>query len=303
MLRLQLAMTRQRVIFRIEAGEENLAGKMFRGGLARIFIFFSFFIILIYLVYYHETRMVVLTEVDVFIEDLPAGLDGFTILHLSDLHGASFGKNQDRLIKMVKNRRFDLVAVTGDMVDARNPDVQPGITLAAKMKALAPVYFVNGNHEVASRRWPELRAGLQEHGAEVLENRTVAISRGGATLLLSGLNYPWRRAGLSNLPAHALERRPDTVHVLLAHDPAIFREATQKEVDLVLSGHTHGGQVCLPFVGALFNPDGKLFPKHAAGLFRQGKTNLYVNRGLGTSVLPFRFLARPEMALIRLKRS
>jgi len=247
--------------------------------------------------------MVVLTEVDVAIKDLPDGLDGFTILHLSDLHGANFGKNQSRLIKMVKNRHFDLVAVTGDMVDARNPDIRPGITLAARMRTLAPVFFVNGNHEVASRRWPELRAGLQEHNVEILENRTVAISRGGATLLLSGLKYPWRRAGLSNLPAYALEQRPDTVRVLLAHDPAIFREATQKEVDLVLSGHTHGGQVCLPFVGALFNPDGKLFPKNAAGFFRQGKTNLYINRGLGTSVLPFRFLARPEMALIRLKRT
>lgn len=279
-----------------------MVGRMGRGGMAKILIFFVF-ILLLFLTYYHETKMVVLSEIDVSIKDLPAGLDGFTILHLSDLHGATFGKDQDRLIKMLKNRHFDLVAITGDMVDARDPDIQPGITLAAKMATLAPVYFVNGNHELAGRCWPELRAGLQERKVEVLENRTVSINRGGATVLLSGLNYPWRKAGLSSLSPGVFTPCPQVVHVLLAHDPAIFKEAAEKKIDLVLSGHTHGGQVCLPFIGALFNPDGKLLPNCAAGIFQQGKTTLYVNRGLGTSILPLRFMARPEMALIRFRRS
>lgn len=220
---------------------------------------------------------------------VPQGFDGFCIAHISDLHNKRFGKNQARLVKAVEKLQPDMIALTGDFVDLQTRDLGFMEELLAGVQGIAPVYYVDGNHDPRSPFYPEFVAMLAQYGVTVLDGKTVALERGGDAMTLAG--YPcWDFSALA-APAD----------IALYHDPEGFRLLETYGYGLVLSGHNHGGQIALPWGQAIIGPAGKLFPEYSYGLYEEGSSAMVLSRGLGTRGFPFRLFAMPEVVGVEFK--
>ena len=231
----------------------------------------------------------------VCLNNLPANFSGLTILHLSDLHSKQFGRRQTKLVRLINQQKYDLVALTGDFVNKFKPDIKPMIDLINQLNKV-PVYFVPGNHE--RKTGFQARESLNAAGVRILDNKAVRMVKNGQCLWIIGVDDP--HLGKACLNA-ALEQVDDSApKILLAHSPNIYPEAIEKRLDLVLAGHTHGGQVRLPLIGALIAPGQGLFPQWDYGLYQKGQTTMIINGGLGESDLPVRFNIKPEIGLVKL---
>lgn len=244
-----------------------------------------------------EPQWIKVRKYTVPVQNLPAAFEGFTILHLSDLHDKQFGKEQVELLGLIRQQKYDIIAITGDLVDKRNPRLEPGLELIRGLKD-KPVYFVPGNHEWWSGY--EMRDMLVRLGVRVLENRAEKLSFGQDHIWLLGVDDPY--LGKDDLQAALKETGGEAgPKVLLAHAPEIFQTAVKEKVDIVLVGHTHGGQIRIPVVGAVVVPGQGLLPKFDYGLYTGGVTRMLITGGLGESVLPIRFNMPPEIVLVTLK--
>ncbi len=247
------------------------------------------------------------TDYTVYSADLPAGFDGYRIAHISDLHDAELGKDHEKLLTLLRNAAPDIIVITGDLVDRNRTDLPRALSFAEKAMAIAPCYYVTGNHEGKIPQYPQLKAGLTALGVKVLENERVDLTRGGDRLALLGLRDPLF-AGEEELQQDlaaeewmaALKPQEDVYTVLLAHRPTYFEIYQANSVDLVFCGHNHGGQFRLPFVGGLYTPREGFFPVYDGGLYEEGGTVMVVSRGIGNSTFPFRFNNRPEVVVVQL---
>ena len=242
--------------------------------------------------------------------NLPAAFDGFRIAQVSDLHDAQIGKNNSRLIALLREASPDMIVLTGDMIDSNRTNVSRSLQAITEIAAIAPCYYVTGNHEadIDEADYAALERGMLEAGVVVLHNRAVLLERAGDTLLLAGIDDPkfekvYETKGYRMSASYIKTiTKGGEYTVLLSHRPQYFERYVEAEVNLVLSGHVHGGQVRLPFVGGVFAPNHALFPRYDAGLYTEGKTQMAVSRGIGNSVLPLRVNNRPEVLLLELKR-
>lgn len=249
---------------------------------------------------YLERLSVAVRRYRVTIRALPAAFEGFTILQLSDLHDKEFGSGGNELIELLSRERFDLVALTGDMVVGDSPLLTPTLDLLAGFRKIsgAPVFSVPGNHEWRRQRATEFNGKLQEAGARVLSNGCTAIQRGEDRLWIVGVDDPvTQRDRLDQALDKIDDRSPK---LLLAHSPQAYPQAAAHGIDLMLTGHTHGGQVRIPFLGASYVPSMGFFPRYDYGLYSSGPTTLIVSGGLGESGIPIRFNIRPEVSLVTL---
>ena len=241
---------------------------------------------------------------------LPEAFDGYRIAHVSDLHNAEMGKDNEKLLAMLKNAEPDIIAITGDLIDSRNTDIDIALRFAEEAVKIAPCYYVTGNHEARKAKglYADFEASLIEVGVIVLHDSEILIERDNTNISLVGIDDPafaennGGGVGLSMASEHigALSTN-DGFTILLSHRPEFFNQYVRADIDLVFSGHAHGGQFRLPFVGGLVAPNQGLFPKYDAGLYTEEKTNMIVSRGIGNSILPFRFNNRPEVILVELE--
>ena len=244
-------------------------------------------------------------------ERLPETFDGYRIAHVSDLHNAELGKDNEKLLNMLREAKPDIIAITGDIIDSRNTDINIALQFTNAAMEIAPCYYVTGNHEARVSEYDELKAGLIEQGVVVLEDATTEISLDGDTITLIGVNDPSYQTDylfgdsetVMNGKLQEISDVENGFTVLLSHRPELFEIYADNNMDLVLSGHAHGGQFRLPFVGGLVAPNQGLFPKYDAGIYTEENTNMIVSKGIGNSILPFRFNNRPEVILIELNCS
>ena len=243
-------------------------------------------------------------------EDIPSEFDNFRIVQISDLHNAEFGENNEKLLLMLKQADADIIAITGDMIDSRNTDIDVAISFAQKAVNIAPVYYVNGNHE--SRvlgEYEKLKQGLTDAGVNILENSSADITIGDEAITLIGINDPNFRMDIvddtmeQNVAHQLMNVIPDNDNykVLLAHRPECF-DVYAGNVDLVLSGHAHGGQFIIPFVGGLVAPGQGFFPEYYEGSHIKENTEMIVSRGIGNSIIPFRINNKPEIIVAELTK-
>ena len=241
---------------------------------------------------------------------LPGAFDGYRIAHVSDLHNAEMGKDNEKLLDMLREAKPDIIAITGDLIDSRNTDIEIALQFVEEAVKIAPCYYVTGNHEArVSEYFDDLKNGLTELGIIILEDERVDLDKNSETITLIGINDPSFKSDYlfgdseTVVETHLQElmNESDSFTLLLSHRPELFEIYVNNEVDLVLSGHAHGGQFRLPFVGGLVAPNQGLFPKYDAGLYTEENTNMIVSRGIGNSILPFRFNNRPEVILIELQ--
>ena len=242
---------------------------------------------------------------------LPEAFDGYRIAHVSDLHNAEMGKNNEKLLDMLREAEPDIIAITGDIIDSRNTNVEIALEFTKAAMEIAPCYYVTGNHEARVSEYDELKEGLIEQGVVVLDDERIELELSGETIALLGVNDPsfetdYLFGDSETVMKNRLQEISDAENeftILLSHRPELFEVYADNNMDLVLSGHAHGGQFRLPFVGGLVAPNQGLFPKYDAGLYTDEDTNMIVSRGIGNSILPFRFNNRPEVILIELKCS
>ncbi|MET7016616.1 metallophosphoesterase [Bacillus mycoides] len=257
---------------------------------------------------YLQNNLISITEVKITSSKIPSSFKGYKILQISDLHNKKFGDNQDVLIQKVKSINPDIIAITGDLIDSKSYDAEMSMQVIRELVKEYPVYFVTGNHEKWSGKYNSLEKKLKKQHVTVLRNEHVIIQKGGHEINLLGIDDPEFNTGdidegsivKDAIVKAKIEMQPDRYNVLLSHRPEFIEEYAAEQIDLVLSGHAHGGQVRLPFIGGLVAPNQGVLPKYTAGLYEKQNTSMIVSRGLGNSIIPQRVFNRPEIVVVQL---
>lgn len=264
--------------------------------------------VLLALAGYVGSRALVVRRLDAAFDGLPAGLEGLRVVQLSDLHVGPHTPRGHlrRIVAAVERERPDLLAITGDQVDDHDLDVAHFAAAFGGLRAPLGVFAIAGNHDVYAG-WDGVRQGMERMGATVLVNDAVSVERGGARLWVAGTGDP---AGLQWHAEGGAEAAPDVERTLarvppgaftlaLAHNPALWPALAQRGVHLTLSGHTHHGQLSVPFLKwCLASP----FLEHAMGSHQRGGSLLYINPGTNYWGIPLRLGAWPEVTVVTLRR-
>ena len=244
-----------------------------------------------------EPFMIAVERQEIYLRKLPQALDGFRIAHLSDLHYGPMvdPRHLQRAIEIANDLRPDMIALTGDYISQERDYAAPCAEVVGRLSATHGVYAILGNHD----HWTDAKLItdlFRAEGIRMLINEGVRIDARGEAFWLAGVDDTM--VGLEDLSLSLAGARDEEFKLLLAHNPTILRRAARADVDLVLSGHTHGGQVILR---PEKNRSGRPRRRMLRGLGRRANTQIYVTRGLGTVVLPIRYGCPPEVSLLELR--
>jgi hypothetical protein len=281
-------------------GKREQKGKKTRKGLFAALILLAAFLFWIPIELYLSNNEPVTEYITVRSSRLPEAFDGFRILHLSDLHEKTFGPGNDTLFKTARDAEPDIIAITGDLIDTPE-GIYYAKTLLPGLTAIAPVYYVTGNHEWAAdgptasmgrdRLITRLEEVVNESGAVWLDSAFISLGEG---FVLAGMSdqLNWTAPRMHRL-RQMIEGEPFIV--LLSHRNDFY----YGDFDVVLAGHAHGGVVRLPFTDGLIGPAREWFPKGTSGVIQSGEAQVVVSRGLGDTYFP-RFLNRPQVLVVTL---
>lgn len=240
-----------------------------------------------------------LSETDVFIRGLPEGFEAFRIAQITDVHHSRIVSIEEvaRVVELARGAKADMIALTGDYTTSRRRYIEPCAEVLGGLDAPQGVWAVLGNHDHYTDAELTTRA-LVRRGINVLNNANTVVRRGGDALQLAGVDdWGWGKADWGRALSGVERARPT---VLLSHEPRVLDMPETRTLSLILSGHTHGGQICLPIVGSPVRFMQEF--RYLRGLYEREGTQLYVSRGTGMIGLPVRLGARPEIAVLRLRR-
>jgi uncharacterized protein len=257
---------------------------------------------------YWDTNNIQVERFEYISPKVPQEYNGFTIVQISDLHNKKFGAKQEILLDKINFLEPDAIFVTGDLIDRRHYDLDAAMVFIKGAVKIAPVYYVSGNHEAWSGHYMNIKKKLTEAGVIILDDRKVALTKAGYSISLYGLSDPdfstkTYREGTNTTKVKKLLKawqKDQHFKILLSHRPELISMYAYTNMDLVFSGHAHGGQLRLPIIGPIVAPDQKIFPKYTDGKYVKKQTTMFVSRGLGNSLIPFRFLNRPEILVVTL---
>ena len=283
-----------------------IKGENMKRNINRIILFIGILVAFITFLYL-QNNLIGITEVKITSSKIPSSFKGYKILQISDLHNKQFGDKQGVLIQKIESIDPDIIAITGDLIDSKSYDAEVSMQLIREIVKKYPVYFVTGNHEQWSGKYNRLEKELKKYDVNVLRNEHVGIRKGEQEINLLGIDDPEFVTGnrdegsvvKDEILKAKFEMRPDTYNVLLSHRPEFLTEYADEQIDLVLSGHAHGGQIRLPFIGGLVAPNQGIFPTYTAGLYEKQNTHMIVSRGLGNSIIPQRIFNRPELVIVQ----
>ena len=233
---------------------------------------------------------------------IPKEFNNFKILQVSDLHNKLLGTHQARLLKHIRNFSPDIIVITGDIIDRNNSNMNNAIEFIKGAIDIAPIYYVSGNHEHDSSLYEDLLLKLKYYGVHILNDKKLALQKNDSTINLIGMSDPTFSNSDYNLFFEKLKTQVQTeqFNLLLSHRPELMVGYAEEEIDLVFSGHAHGGQIRIPFIGGLISPHQGFFPKYTNGKYEINETTMYVSRGLGNSIFPIRLFNRPEIVAVTL---
>lgn len=255
-----------------------------------------------------ENRTVGATHYTISSQRLPAQFDGYKIAQISDFHNAVFGKENDQILALLREEQPDLIAFTGDLVDSNHTDLEVAAEFVAQAAKIAPCYYVTGNHEarLGEAYWT-LEKQLTDAGVTVLHDEVVDLWKGEGQIQVIGLDDPEFTDRDPSIQTGILETKlasmelQDGFRLLLSHRPEAFAAYVAQDMDLVLSGHAHGGQVRLPLIGGIIAPHQGLFPQYDGGVYSAENTVMVVSRGIGNSTFPLRVNNPPEVVVVQLR--
>ncbi len=263
---------------------------------------------------YWQNNNIVVTNIDYVNSKIPSGFNGYKILQISDLLNKEFGANQKNLISLTKEINPDIIVITGDLIDSRRTNKDNMNIATSYIKSavdIAPVYYVSGNHESRSDLYEELKIIFEEYGVINMDNTYKNIQLNGVTISLLGLadicfnpidnyEYPNSPFSFDEILRNLKTKSKNNFTILLSHRPELITLYAKENIDLVFSGHAHGGQIRLPFLGGIIAPDQGFFPQYTNGIHRLNSTSLVISRGLGNSLAPQRIFNRPELVVVTL---
>lgn len=249
--------------------------------------------------FYVEQKKPVVTRYTYKSKNIPSAFDGFRILQLSDVHNIKVDK------KIIEQEHPDIIVVTGDLIDDRGAG---GVETINKIRSIAPVYYVPGNHEEWRGDYQVQREDIKEAGAILLEDMSTVIVKDEQELVLTGVmdsDFSTTPDGQGRNFVQVFEnlREPEKFQILLSHRPEKFTDYVAQRYPLVFSGHAHGGQWNLPFVGAVYAPNQGLFPEYTHGTYTDKDTTMVVSAGLGWTGIPLRIENRAEFVSVTLKKT
>jgi len=220
-----------------------------------------------------------------------------------------FGDDQAKILNKLKSISPDIIVVTGDLIDRRKYNLDIAMTFISGAVKIAPVYYVSGNHEAWSGNFSLIKKSLVEAGVNVLDDIAVELTKGKTSINIIGLSDPdfltsnYIEGTNTSKTIEQLKQwsMGKNFKILLSHRPELFDLYSENSMDLVFTGHAHGGQMRIPFIGGLVAPDQGIFPKYSSGSYSKDSTTMFVSRGLGNSIFPVRVFNRPEIVVVTLR--
>ncbi len=253
-----------------------------------------------------QNQIVHANEITIKSENLPESFSGCKVAHISDLHNTEFGEGNQKLLSVLEESSPDIIVISGDIIDSRRTDVEIARNFINKAAEIAPVYYTTGNHEARVPEENRIDSVPLNENVNVLHNRAVFWQKGEDKIQIIGIDDPT----YMNTPYgerftdEELKKYKDNDYfkILSSHRPENFNIYVSNDIDVVFSGHAHGGQIRLPFIGGLYAPHQDFFPEYDSGLYTEDNTNMVVSRGLGNSLFPFRVNNPPEIIIVTLKK-
>ena len=244
-----------------------------------------------------------LSSETISVPSAPDGFAGYRIAVISDLHGKEFGEGNEKLLDYVRDLEPDCIAVVGDLLhEEEQLAMVPAV--ARGLAAVAPTYYVTGNHEWAAGVAPELEELLTSYGVHVLSNEYVMLEQGGDRIALLGAedaNGYADQPTVADLAQEVRAREGEVYTILLSHRNNHYEQYAAAGIDLTLAGHAHGGLIRLPGTDGLIGPKRELWPAYTAGLYDLDYGQMVVSRGLGNQFPCFRLFNRPDVPLVVLE--
>lgn len=287
--------------------------------MVEIMIGIGMIIVLFLFLMHKENHHLTVSKFTINSDKLPSEFDNVKVVFLTDLHNNTFGKNNEHLLRRIKNENPDYIMIAGDMlIGHKKADYYETLNLLESLSEKYPIYYVNGNHEQKLAEGEETKDTIYKeyhdilvaNGVHFVHNKTLAINRKGASIRIYGLEiasdyyHKVNRPEMSNEYITKCIGTCDTSKytILLAHNPMYFDYYANWGADLVLSGHVHGGIMRLPYLGGVISPQYILFPKFDSGRFENGNSTMILSRGLGVHTLKVRIFNRPELVVFTLKK-
>ena len=278
-------------------------------------------IFLVILFIYVNYKVIFVSRYKVKSNRLPQAFNGFKILHLSDWHCTTYGKNNKRLINLINNKikgeKIDIVVITGDFIIRQKRDYRPALEFISKIKS-NNIYFVYGNHEMIlkSKEIQDFKNKLETLGVVVLDDKKIELTRENQKLNLYGVSYIFSHiASRKDLTEQVLEKykkdyeekigviNKNEYNILLSHDPMDFEVYVKEGFDLVFSGHLHGGGIRFFGIGVATARKNWFFTTLASGIHKKKDTQIIVSRGIGNSTRPIRIFDPPEISITTLYKT
>ena len=252
-------------------------------------------------------NMIEVTNYKITSENLPTEFNGYKIAQISDFHNK---KKYESILEKLKEAAPNIIVITGDFIDSRKTKTEISLSFAKELIKIAPCYYVMGNHESRlTDIYPDFEKSLKEIGITVLHNEKAILEKNGAEITLIGIDDP-RLQGKTKDKEYACQvirdelsifNNEENYKIVLSHRPEVFKEYVNANIDLALTGHAHGGQAILPFIGGIIAPNQGFFPKYYKGIYQENNTKMIVSRGIGNSLCPIRFNNKPELIVVELE--
>lgn len=246
------------------------------------------------------------THLTITNEKIPKSFSGYKIAEIADLHNHQWG---NKLISRLKKENPNIIVITGDFVDSSHTNFDVAMEFIDQAKEIAPIYYVTGNHEAWLENYTELETLLTDSGVHMMDDKSEWLEQDNFKINLIGLQDPdfVERDTFDGIQKSIVTTKltsllnPDSYNIVLCHRPELLDGYAEAGADLVITGHAHGGQVRIPFVGGLVAPNQGLFPQYTEGVYHKNKTDMVVSRGLGNSIIPVRINNTPELVIITLE--
>ena len=277
----------------------------------KLIIIFSIICLLLILCgtyFYFENTTLEVSTYQIASNKIPNEFNNYKIIQISDFHNNTSSKLTKKIVEKIKNQKPNIIVITGDLIDSTKTNVDIAIDMIKEIIEIAPIYYVTGNHEARTNEYDNLKSQMIELGVKILENEAQEIQLNNSTINILGINDPSFNKERDILDSEIVKSNMENIQynkdnftILLSHRPEVFKIYVEKNIDLVFTGHAHGGQIRLPFIGGIIAPNQGTFPEYTDGIYREKDTTMVVSRGIGNSIIPFRVNNRPELMIVELK--
>lgn len=265
-------------------------------------------IILVGIYLYYENTTLQINKHVITNKKIPDGFDEYKIAHISDFHNAKSEKLANTLIKEMQKLRPNIIVITGDTIDSRRTRIDIAFSFIKQLVKITDVYYIPGNHESRIDEYDAFKESILSIGVNVLENNMMILTENGDSINILGIKdpafyyeYSVEDTEIINRELEELKYNKDIYTILLSHRPEVFDTYVEQDIDLVFTGHAHGGQIRLPIIGGVIAPVQGLFPKLTEGIHKKNNTTMVISRGIGNSLFPFRVNNRPQLLIVELK--